>query len=112
MESYVIIQIKVFVFLQLSATIRMMFRSFDADKDGFLDQNELSRAFASMVRFERKIFVAPYQSEQATAQGRRISSAELKIIVSQYDTDKNGLFDAVRRAAHMMRCPLATVSHE
>ena len=47
-----IIQIKMFAFSQLSATIKMIFQSFDADKDGFLDQNELSQAFASMVRFQ------------------------------------------------------------
>ena len=37
-------------FWQLSNRIRDMFKAFDADSDGFLDQKETKAAFASMVK--------------------------------------------------------------
>ena len=33
-----------------------MFRSFDANRDGLLEQADLARAFASMVCFSKRLF--------------------------------------------------------
>jgi hypothetical protein len=38
---------------QLKQKILEMFDSFDADKDGFLDEKEMKAAFASMVALSR-----------------------------------------------------------
>ena len=35
-----------------------MFRSFDADQDGLLEQADLARAFSSMVCFSKLLFMS------------------------------------------------------
>eukprot|EP00292_Cryptomonas_paramecium_P005775 CAMPEP_0113725008 /NCGR_PEP_ID=MMETSP0038_2-20120614/39463_1 /TAXON_ID=2898 /ORGANISM="Cryptomonas paramecium" /LENGTH=400 /DNA_ID=CAMNT_0000655107 /DNA_START=47 /DNA_END=1245 /DNA_ORIENTATION=- /assembly_acc=CAM_ASM_000170 len=58
---------------ELSATIQFVFSGFDKNGDGHLDAGELSEAFACM--------------------GKRLTADELSVLLKEYDTDKNFVFD-------------------
>jgi hypothetical protein len=95
---------------QLSETIRAMFNAFDTNQDGLLEQTDLRRAFASMVchSFVRLVLDAKLGIDSTVVgspQGRTINDEEMRLIVEEYDVDKNNSFDGVNTNHHFPRNP-------